>query len=305
MSLGVCCQWIDFNDTTLQNCLGEKTIQKNRYLNGHYDNDQPRNIYISNVRNLLNRIPDMVSFGLRTFRISSSIFPLHDLVQRSQWDNDDVKSLLKTLGQEFTKHGIRVTTHPGQFCVISSDSQKVVDVSISELVMHGWMFDCMGFPRSPQYAINIHGGKSARSRSLISVIKSLPDSVRLRMTLENDELSYSVVDLLNVHIETGVPIVFDSHHHVFNDGCLTMQEAFDACCQTFPTGVKPLQHISNTEKGNENLSFSQRRKHSDFIHYVPDCQLSALRDDIVDVEVEAKMKNLAVYDMSKTFECKI
>jgi UV DNA damage repair endonuclease len=51
----------------------------------------------------------------------------------------------------------------------------------------------------------------------------------------------------------------------------------------------------------ETGSFVERRKHSDYIHYIPDCQLAGLLNDAVDVDVEAKMKNLAVNKLRATF----
>ena len=41
------------------------------------------------------------------------------------------------------------------------------------------------------------------------------------------------------------------------------------------------------------------------IHYIPDVQLAALREDIVDIEIEAKMKNLATTKMKKQFSISI
>jgi UV DNA damage endonuclease len=185
--------------------------------------------------------------------------------------------------------------------VLSSDSDSVVEKAIVELEHHAWMFDSMGLPRSPFAAINVHGGKSDRGDRLVDAIRSLPEGSRSRLTLENDESCYSLVDLLPVSLATGVPLVWDSHHHVFNDGGLDGAEAADAADETWPAGVKPLQHISNTEPGMENGSFTERRKHSNMIHYIPQVQLERLRRDSVDLEVEAKMKNLAVFDMSKKF----
>jgi UV DNA damage endonuclease len=121
------------------------------------------------------------------------------------------------------------------------------------------------------------------------------------LTLENCETCYSLVDLLPVSLETSVPIVWDSHHHVFNDGGLTPEEACAAALETWPKGIRPLQHISNTEPGSEGGSFTERRKHSDMIHYVPECQRLLLMNDDLDVEVEAKLKNFAVLDMSRRF----
>jgi len=160
----------------------------------------------------------------------------------------------------------------------------------------------MGLDRSPQCAINIHGGKSGRSDVLIRRINDLPETIRSRLTLENDESGYSVVQLLEVHKGTGVPVVFDTHHHIFNDDSLSMDEAMDATMETWPKGIRPLQHISNTEPGLENGSFVDRRKHSNMIHYVPEPQLKFLQYRKIDVEVEAKHKNFAVFDMAKKFD---
>jgi UV DNA damage repair endonuclease len=80
-----------------------------------------------------------------------------------------------------------------------------------------------------------------------------------------------------------------------------MQDAFDAACATWPGGIRPLQHISNTDPSRSTGSFLERRKHSDFIHYVPQCQLVGLRAGLIDLEVEAKQKNMAVFKMAKDF----
>ena len=283
------------------NVMGERTLQLGRYRSGKYSDEQIRQIYVDNVRNLADMLPKISRAGVRLFRISSALFPLADQVDRDLWDNESVLSHLRRAGDFVRSKNMRVSTHPGQFCVLSSDSDRVVENSFKELAIHGWMFDKMGLDHSAQYAINIHGGKADRAGRLIEQIKSLPDNVRKRLTLENDETCYSLVDLLEVHQATGVALCFDSHHHVFNDGDLTMGEAFSAACQTWPDGIKPLQHLSNTDPKHVNGSFPDRRKHSDMIHYVPEPQLQALRDDTVDVEIECKMKNIGVFKMAKDF----
>lgn len=309
--LGICCHFIKeetkpkSGEKFYVNTMEERTLQLGRYRSGKYTPDMIKGTYENNVRNLATMLPKIRKTGNRLFRISSAMFPLADQVDRSLWDNEDIRKWLKAAGDYVKAEGMRVTTHPGQFCVLSSDSDSVVEKAFVELGIHGWMFDAMGLEHSPQYAINIHGGKADRSSRLIEQIKSLPDNVRKRLTLENDENSYSVIDLLEVHQATNVPVVFDSHHHTFNDGELTMDEAFDATRQTWQAGVRPLQHISNTEPELVNGSSTDRRKHSNMIHYVPDCQLKSLRDDTIDVEVEAKLKNLAVFKMATDFDIPI
>lgn len=309
--LGICCHFLKeevkprSGQKHYVNEMEERTLQLGRYRNGKYTPEQIKGTYLNNVRRLAEMLPKIRKTGVRLFRISSAMFPLSDQVDRSLWDNDDVKKWLEVAGKFVRDNDMRVSTHPGQFCVLSSDSDAVIEKAFVELETHGWLFDVMGLDRSPRYAINIHGGKADRTSRLIEQIKALPDSVRKRLTLENDENCYSVLDLIHVHQETSTPIVFDSHHHVFNDSELSMQDAYDVACETWPSGVKPLQHISNTEPDLINGSTSDRRKHSNMIHYVPECQLSALKLDSVDVEVECKMKNIGVFKMAKDFDIPI
>jgi UV DNA damage endonuclease len=307
MSIGVCCHWLEektkprSGKKELVNIFDEKMLQLGRYRQGKYDPDVIKGTYVHNVRRLAEMLPFMYERGVRLFRISSAMFPLADQVDKNLWDNADVIQHLKCAGEFIKSKNIRVTTHPGQFCVLSSDSDSVVAKAFVELGIHGWMFDAMGLDHSPYYAINIHGGKSDRTSRLIDQIKSLPLNVKNRLTLENDESAYSVVDLLHVHKETSVPVVFDSHHHTFNDDGLSIEDAFEATKETWSNGIKPLQHLSNTEPSLVNGNFMDRRKHSDMIHYIPDSQLLGLRENTIDVEVEAKMKNIATAQMKKQF----
>jgi UV DNA damage endonuclease len=306
--LGVCCHWIEkrvkprSGAEEIVNLMDEKTLQLGRYKDGKYTDELIGGIYRHNIQNLAAMLPIIRSNGIRLFRISSALFPLADQVDRSLWDNDEIRATLKRAGDFIKSAGMRVSTHPGQYTVLSSDSDRVVDNAVTELSMHAWFFDQMGLDESPFYAINIHGGKADRASQLIERIESLPSNIRSRLTLENDENCYSLADLLQVHERTGTSLVFDSHHHVFNEGGLSMSDAHNLACATWSRGIKPLQHISNTSPDVIDGSFTERRKHSDMIHYVPEPQLAALRDDTIDVDVEAKHKNLSVFQMSKDFQ---
>jgi UV DNA damage endonuclease len=305
--LGICCHYIKeetrpkSGEKYFVNEMDERSLQLGRYRSGKYTSDQIKGTYVNNVRRLGEMLPKIRKAGIKLFRISSAMFPLADQVDKSLWDNKEITDILSNIGTFVKQNDMRVTTHPGQFCVLSSDSDEVVEKAFVELSIHGWLFDKMGLEHSPKYAINIHGGKKDRGSRLIEQIKSLPDNVRKRLTLENDETTYNVIDLLPVFQETGVPIVLDSHHASFNDGCLTLEEAFEVTKETWPTNVKPLQHISNTSPENINANFQLRRKHSNMIHYVPAVQLKALQEDLIDAEIEAKFKNVAVFSMAKTF----
>lgn len=301
--LGLVCHYLTSDSRgKLINAMDEHHLQLGRLRSGKYTIESIRATYLHNVSSLRRMLPTIVASGIRHFRVSSSLLPLADQVERSTWDNDVLRRELASVGSYVRANGIRLTTHPGQFCVLSSDDPRVVDNTVAELSIHGWIFDSMGLDRSPLYAINVHGGKRGRLTPLKRAIDLLPDSARRRLTLENDETCYSVTDLVDVHVSTGVPVCFDSHHHVFNDGCLDMDEAYEAACLTWPDGVRPLQHVSSTEPNLANGSFSDRRKHSAMAHHVPEVQIRGLRNGEVDVECEFKMKNIAIVDLARRFE---
>jgi UV DNA damage endonuclease len=306
MSLGVCCQWLEpytkrDGSIVYQNSIHERTLQLGRYSKGFYSKSFVREVYLNNINEVLRVVPKLVASNVKLFRMSSGLFSLHEYNHDLLVNDEQISMLLAGLGRAFAGAGIRVTTHPDQFVVLSSDNPNTVKNAIKELSHHAWVFDKMGLPVSVHAAINIHGGKSDRLAQLVGVVRSLPDNVRNRLTFENDESAYNLIDLLEVNHKTGVPVVWDSHHHSFNDANLSHDDAFGLAVYTWKaSGVKPLQHLSNTTPGQENGSFTARRKHSDFIHYVPDCQREGLLGDVVDVDVEAKMKNLAVKRLVKS-----
>lgn len=304
--LGLCCQYLKENvkkngSTELINLIDEKSLQLGAYKAGKYSDERILQTYRHNVQTHIDIIPSLVRDNIKSFRLSSSLFPLYDYAGSIARNDEWITLKLRELGELFKQHGIRVTTHPGQFCVISSDKQSVIDNSIKELEYHAWIFDMMGFDQTPFYAINIHGGKADRSEKLIDVIKTLPRNVRNRLTLENDEKCYNVRDLLLISNSVSVPIVLDTHHYNFGSDDLLFPDAFSSCIDSWGS-IKPLQHLSNTEIGQENAPFNQRRAHSKLIHNVPPLQLEAIRANLVDVDVEAKLKNIALLKMREDFQ---
>jgi len=297
MALGLCCQWLETTPKGVKNILVSRTLQLGRYRKGEYDADKIYGTYLANVQNLNDVFPKIVAANIKSFRFSSSLFPLFDLVDRNLWDNGTIKQLLKSIGDQAHSHNIRLTTHPGQFCVLSSDNQQTVLNSIVEIEMHAWIMDQMGLEQNPYYSINVHGGKAAVEDQLISGVMKLNESARNRLTLENCEFAYAVTHLMDVYQATKVPIVFDSHHHSFNMGGISGQRAMEAAMSTWPVGIRPLTHVSNSKP--EYLEYdapvTRLREHSDMLHTVPVYQFDANNKGAIDIDVEAKQKNHALF----------
>lgn len=309
MSIGLCCQYLEpvtkRNGTIeYKNSTNEKNLQYKRYQDGKYSDQEIQSVWINNSENLLRIIKKIHSEGFRSFRVSSNLFPLYDVTWEKLISNLRVKSILLEIGLFALNNKIRLTTHPDQFVVISSNNPDVINKSVKMLEYHAWVFDCMNLPMTPYYGINIHGGTKGNSTILVESINNLKDNVKSRLTLENDESSYNVAELIMVSGQTGVPIVFDSHHHNFNDAGIKSEHAFDMCCSTW-ADIKPMTHLSNTELGLEKSSFVDRRKHSDYVNNIPKYQFEANNSDHIDIEFEFKMKNLAIQKAVKDFGVKL
>ena len=200
---------------------------------------------------------------------------------------------LRRVGDRAISLNIRLVLHPDQFVVLSSDKPDVVKNSIKILATHALIMDMLGQPRSPYALMNIHGGKGDRASQLKSVIRDLPQSIRSRLTFENDEYAYSSSELLEVCLDTGVAMVFDAHHHVIHEHLETyndpnVAEMLAAAKTTWPVPEWQLVHISN---GRE---FFADPRHSDLIADMPNCYYDAPW-----IEVEAKFKELAIDKLRK------
>ena len=196
-----------------------------------------------------------VKNGIKCFRLSSEFFPwaseyrFKDLPQYLR-----IKTLLAGAGHYAKSNGMRLTCHPGPFNVLVSPHKHVVDNTITDLRIHGEIFDMIGLERSPYNKINIHcngvyGDKKAAMDRFCKNFELLPESVKTRLTVENDDKSsmYSVKDLMYIHERIGIPIVFDYHHHKFCTGDLSEQEALELAISTWPKAIKPIVHYSESK----------------------------------------------------------
>jgi UV DNA damage endonuclease len=159
----------------------------------------------------------------------------------------------------------------------------------------------MGLSKTPFNNINIHcngvyGDKKSAMDRFIQNFKRLSPSVRKRLTVENDDKAsmYSVKDLIYIHQNTGIPIVFDYHHHQFCTGDLSEEEALKLAATTWPKNIKQEVHYSESKALHENNPKEKPQAHSIYINSLP----NTYGLDI-DVMVEAKGKELAILPFIK------
>jgi len=252
---------------------------------------------LQNSRDLFHILKWNVENGIKLFRLSSEFFPWASEYKLEELPHYlRIKTILEGCGNYAKKNGLRLTSHPGPFNVLTSPRENVVENTFKDLTLHGEIFDLLGLERTHYNKINIHcngvyGDKKSAMDRFCENFNKLPDSVKSRLTVENDDKAsmYSVKDLMYLHERIGIPIVFDYHHHKFNTGGLSEEEALKLAISTWPEGITPIVHYSESKALHEENNKIKPQAHSDYINKLPNTYGTG-----VDVMVESKAKELAI-----------
>ena len=259
--------------------------------------DYASELTLKNVKDLNGIISWNVLNGYDFYRMSSGLAPW-----KTEYDWEDLKDIdsirrwFHSAGTMAKTHGVRLTSHPGPYNVLVSPKEEVVANCIKDLTIHGDEFDMMGLSRTPYNKINIHlggayGDKEASMKRFVKNFPRLPESVRSRLTLENDDKAsmYSVKDLYyGIYKKIGIPIVFDYHHHKFCTGGMSEQEALEMALSTWGD-IKPVTHYSESRRDEQKDETIRVQAHSDYVYD----KIEMYGNDF-DIMVEAKAKELAV-----------
>jgi UV DNA damage endonuclease len=264
--------------------------------------DYVSELALANAKDVLKILVWNKNNNIKFFRLSSALVPWGDgLDLTTLKDYDEICIALRRAGDYAKANGIRINSHPGPFNVLPSPNESVVQKTFADLELHGKIFDLIGLSLTPYNNINIHcngvyGDKQSAMDRLITNFKRLSPSVRKRLTLENDDKAsmYSVKDLMYIHKHTGIPIVFDYHHHQFCTGGLTEEEALKLAATTWPKGIKQEVHYSESKALHENNPKEKPQAHSLYINSLPNTYGLD-----VDIMVEAKGKELAILPFIK------
>lgn len=332
--IGFCCKWIDRPDQV--NGIKPKDEAK-IYNTGTttitWLNRQTREVaeqklwdlMIQNITATYKLVEKVSTLDehLRMVRISSDILPAYthdDWI--SYWQTGDVRleveRRLAQVGDLARRAGVRLSFHPGQFTVLASESDNIVERSIAEFEYHADMARALGYGNSFHdhgFKINVHISGKRGAAGIRSVLPRLSPEARNLITIENEENSHGLEDCLT--ISDVVPIVLDIHHHWIRSG--EYIQANDSRVQQVIDswrGVRPTCHYSvsredylidhdvNTKPDHSALLESGYKKqhlraHSDFYwnHSVNDWALTFLND--FDIQCESKAKNLASFRLAE------
>jgi len=236
--------------------------------------------------------------GIGAFRVNSQILPVkthpeagYDI--RDLASGKEIVAAFKACGRFAAQNHIRLSFHPDQFVVLNSPAAEVVARSVEELRYQAQVAEWIGAD-----VINIHAGgvyadKAAALERLIKTVQRLPKTITSLLTLENDDRSYTPGDLIPVSHQTGLPLVYDVHHHRCLPDDLSAAEATAAAIKTWH-GREPLFHLSSPKDGWKG---GKTFRHHDFID-IRDFP-AEWRNLNVTIEVEAKAKEAAVLKLKE------
>lgn len=252
---------------------------------------------LQNVQDLYKILVWNEENDIKFYRMSSDMFPWASEYGIYNLPNfEEVSKVLKKCGDYATKNGHRLTFHPGPFNKLTSSNEQVTKNTIADLKIHADVMDIMGLSNTHYNKINIHVGATYKDKQgavdqFLRNYETLPDNIKGRFTLENDDKAslYSVEDLYNlVHKHTGIPIVFDYHHHSLNSGNLPVYDALHMAVSTW-NNIKPVVHYSESRSEEQGIKCPPQA-HSDSYKRTADTH-----GFDVDIMLECKLKEIGLF----------
>ncbi|CEG29226.1 UV DNA damage repair endonuclease UvsE [Bacillus sp. B-jedd] len=248
-----------------------------------------------NLTNTLRMLYYNIAHGIEVYRMSSSIVPLATHPEAG-WDfASPLREQWHEIGSLVKKYRLRVSFHPNQFTLFTSPKEEITVNAVRDMEYHYNMLECMGLEDWGTLNIHVGGAYGDKESALVRFhenIKQLPLAVKARMTLENDDKTYTTEETLAVCLRQGIPLAFDYHHHMANPSERPLEELLPEVFSTWSEiGHVPKIHVSSPK------SEKAYRSHADYLDLdflMPLLQVLREIGQDVDFMIEAKAKDLAL-----------
>ena len=263
---------------------------------------------LANVKDIIKMIQWNDKYGIKFMRLSSEMFPFASHEEYGYKLEPFAAEALAEAGKVIAELGHRVTTHPGQFTQLGSPRKSVIDNAIRDLEYHAEMLSLLKLPpQQDRDAVMImhlggaFGDKPAALDRFRENYARLSEGVKKRLVLENDDVVWNAHELLPMCQELNIPFVLDFHHHnilfdntKLREGTKDVMDMFPAILETWSKkNITPKMHYSEPCPGA--VTARDRRKHSPRVMTFPPCP------DTMDLMIEAKDKEQAVFELMRTF----
>lgn len=260
-----------------------------------------RRVAKKNLLNTLRILRYNKALDIGVYRLTSRLIPLATHPAAQDWDYAaEFSDEFREIGDFIKENDMRISAHPDHFTLLNSKSEKVLEDSIRDLEYHVKVFEAMGLDDFRYKLVQHVGGMyDCREDSLERFricFKKLPDRIRNRIILENDDKSYSTTDVLALCGQLNIPMVLDVHHN----NCLPGDEKLEKLLpEIFDTWngeyFRPKIHFSSPKSQKEF------RSHADFIEIKEFLDFLEIAKGVgrdFDVMLEAKYKDQALLKLS-------
>ncbi|MCJ1404666.1 UV-damage endonuclease [Xylographa trunciseda] len=283
------------------------------------DRDQPADIArgqafveslgIANAKDIVKMLRWNDRYGIKFLRLSSEMFPFASHEEYGYKLAPFASEALAEAGKVAAELGHRLTTHPGQFTQLGSPRKSVIDNALRDLEYHSELLSLLKLPpQQDRDAVmilhlgGVFGDKEATLDRFRENYKGLSPDIKKRLVLENDDVSWSVHDLLPLCEELNIPMVLDFHHNniIFDpehirEGTKDIMDLYPRIIATWKRkNITPKMHYS--EPTPAAITGRQRRKHNPRVATLPPCPPD------MDLMIEAKDKEQAVFELMRTFK---
>ncbi len=227
--------------------------------------------------------------GLLFLRITSDLVPLASRPENTfPWDEEFAEEFAR-IGELMRAFGMRISMHPGQYTLLNSPRKEVVAAAMADLRYHSRVLDLLGLDSTAKIQIHVGGVYGQKEKAItrfLKAVETLPDGVRKRLVVENDERFYTFSDVLKIHRETGLPVVFDVFHHELNPDGNDIPDALSAQRETWrPEDGLPIVDYSSPLPGGRFGSHAHRLDEEHFRNF-----LAKTRAHDFDLMLEVKDK---------------
>lgn len=283
MKIGYACINIGPADTRCRTCRKESATPEKLAALISYNLDA------------LERIIDYnIAHRISLFRISSDLIPFGSSdVNRLEWWKD-FSGTFTRIGDKIRQSGMRVSMHPGQYTVLNSPDAGIAARAAEDLIYHVRVLDALGTDRSAKIILHIggvYGDKAEAAARFVKNHQELPDGVRSRLVIENDDKLYTIDDVLAIGEASSIPVVFDNLHNFANpfDAGIPDREWIRRCAATWkPADGNPKIHYSQQSTEKKTGAHSGSIAIDAFLDFI-----GALDDEKPDIMLEVKDKNIS------------
>ncbi|QWG30709.1 UV DNA damage repair endonuclease UvsE [Bacillus mycoides] len=286
--------------TALWDCSPAKTMTFTSWkkLKKQEREDKLYNVTLQNLEHTIRILHYNIAHEIPLYRLSSSIVPLatHPEVK---FDYIQLFApLWRKIGALIQEHNLRVSFHPNQFTLFTSDKPHITTNAITDMTYHYNVLNAMGIADSSYINIHVGGAYGNKEKTIERFhenIQQLPYHIKRQMTLENDDKTYTTSETLAICQKEKIPFVFDYHHHIANLCNEPLEELLPMIFKTWShTNVLPKVHISSPRSEKEF------RAHADYIDLEfikPFLHITKKIDHDFDIMIESKQKDLALLQL--------